>query len=62
MPLIPKTNYLIFQKKEKILSNSPYKDVISIVPSIINVEKCYIELGFLSSRSKIAVKKEVGVY
>ncbi|KAK7602651.1 hypothetical protein V9T40_006625 [Parthenolecanium corni] len=45
-------------RKEKILGNSPFKDVIYIVPSIINVEKCYIDLGFLSSRSKISVKKE----
>lgn len=57
---IPKV-FLIFQRKEKILGNSPYKDVISILPSIINVEKCYIDLGYLSSRSKIAVKKEVSV-
>lgn len=46
-------------KREKILTSAGlYKEIFNLLPSIISVEKCYSDLGFLSSRSKILVKKE----
>ncbi|XP_065225094.1 KICSTOR subunit 2-like [Planococcus citri] len=46
-------------RKEKIMTNTgAYKDLLSLLPYMISVEKSYSEMGFLTAKSKVAVKKD----
>lgn len=63
LSFINTTTLFLFQRKEKTLTNSAlYKDLINLIPSVINVEKSYSELGFLSARSKVSLRKDVSIY
>lgn len=49
-----------FQDKEKeITQYGPYKTFLGLLPNLMNAERFYINLGFVTTKNKIFMRKDV---
>lgn len=52
--------FISFQDREKeIAQYGPYKLFLGLLPNLMNAERFYINLGFVTTKNKIFMRKDV---